>query len=133
MIRQTKLALPYNHYKLEWDDYIESKNLIYYWYYFFLKNILYIGQSYSDIDKEIKQQLRLKNLGEKTIIKVGRLVESTNKKISHRIVLDIEAALIFANKPILNKQLKNDYYGRLPIKITNISEHLRDLYIFEEK
>ena len=85
------------------------------------RNVLYIGHSYKQmVQNEIKQSLkRLKIATSGLSIWLGYIVEMSYGKKSEQIVKDAEGILISTQKPSLNIQNVDAYYGRQKFVVYN--------------
>lgn len=93
------------------------------YFYAFTQSIslLYIGIAYrQDIDNEIKQTIRAFSLdARKLSIWLGFIEDKDFRRITEKIVKDIECLLIFSNQPLNNISCKKKYNGRDNLAVLN--------------
>ncbi len=106
--------------KIRYNDLSEVKDT--YFYAFTRgKTVVYIGMSYyQHIRNEVRSTiyaLDLDNIG--LVIWLGYIIKSSYRRITERIIRDVECLLIYTHRPSYNTQCVANYSGRDSLKIVN--------------
>ena len=91
-------------------------------------NLLYIGMTWDQfIQKEAKTTLNAFNDNSKGLsIWLGYIDKISSKRLTYKIIRDVEALLIKYHEPIWNRQNIRNYNGRDNLDVKNEGLHLLD-------